>query len=284
MFQTIAQDLFQGRFAAVDPATGEVLWDTQFSDRLTWDAAVLTSGRRYTYLTTDAGLAVVSLADGEAVGEGAGVDGLGERFLTSRAAYAYDPAAHRVMALTMSGEVLAIPLDQATATPVDAPTSATWARRLSIEQRPGSPARTTADEALLAGGERVALRDLPFDGLGRELVRVPANGGLVPVGGTAFHDARLVVVGGVAAGGAGGRVLVVHQRSVNDTGRALSLVSLVNGQILGTLGITYDVGQAVTARDGTTVVTTSDVLAVARPNGTITRVDVGATDFFGSPS
>ena len=156
----------------------------------------------------------VSSAPSNLGGEGAGVDGLGDRFLTSRAAYAYDPAAHRVMALTMN---------------------------------------------------------------------VPANGGLVPVGGTAFHDARLVV-DGAAAGGAGGRVLVVHQRSVNDTGRALSLVALVNGQVIGTLHITYDVGQAVTARDGTTVVTTSDVLAVARPNGTITRVAVGATDFFGSPS
>ena len=41
MFQMMTQDLFQVRLAATDPASGEVLWDTQLSDGLAWEASVL---------------------------------------------------------------------------------------------------------------------------------------------------------------------------------------------------------------------------------------------------
>jgi hypothetical protein len=284
MVQMMTQDLFQVRLAALDVATGDVLWDIQLADELAWEASVVAAGHRYAYLTTPAGPVVVALSDGTVVARGAGVEGLGDRFLATPAAYAYDAAGRRVLALTSAGAVLAIPLDQSVATPVDAATAAAWSARLSAEQHATATAEVAAAEAVLAGSrERVALRDLPVDGLGQELVRITADGRLVPVGGTAFHAAHLVVADGVAAGGTG-RVLVGHERSVNDDRNALSLVSLTNGQVIGALDLVHSPERAVVGPDGTTVVAARDVLAVVRADGRLTRADIGATDFFGSPS
>jgi hypothetical protein len=282
MFQTMTQDLFQVRLAAIDPATGESLWDTQLSDQLVWTASVLGGGRRYAYLATDSGLAIVAMADGAVVAEGAGVAGLGNGFLAARSAYAYDPEGRRVMARNADGDVLAIPLDQAKAAPVDAPTAAAWSGRLSTE--PKTPPEATAQEAaLVPGTERVVLRELPFAGLGKELVRIQADGRRIAVGGTAFQGAQLVVAGGAAVGGAAGHVLVQHQRSVNDAGLALSMALLGNNQVTATLPVEHAVVRAVTGQDGTAAVATGPDLVLAR-DGRLTRVDVGATNFFGSPS
>ena len=282
MFQTITQDLFQVRLAAIDPATGESLWDTQLSDQLVWMASVLGGGRQYVYLATDSGLAIVAMADGSVVAEGVGVAGLGDGFLAARSAYAYDPEGRRVMAMNASGDVLAIPLDQAKATPVDAPTAAAWSGRLS--SAPASPPEATAQEAALAPGtERVALRELPFAGLGKELIRIQADGRRIVVGGTTFQGAQLVVAGGVAVGGVAGHVLVQHQRSVNDNGLALSMVLLDNNQVIATLPVEHAVIRAVTGQDGSAAVATGPDLVLAR-DGQLTRVALGATDFFGSPS
>lgn len=284
MFQTMTQDLFQVRLAAIDPATGALLWDTQLSDQLIWVASVLVGGRQNAYLATDSGLVIVALADGSVVAEGAGVAGLGDAFLTSRGAYAYDPEGRRVMAVNADGDVLAIPLDQAKAAPVDAQTAAAWSGRLSSAPPPAVPTEAKAREAELGGGAgRVTLRDLPFAGLGQELVSFSADGRRITVGGTAFHGGSLVVAGGTAVGAASGHALVQHQQSVNDTGLALSMAVLDTGQVSATLPVEHAVVRAVAGPDGTTAVSTGQDLVLARA-GRLTRVDVGATNFLGSPS
>jgi hypothetical protein len=284
MFQTMTQDLFQVRLAAVDPATGESLWDTQLSDQLIWVASVLVGGRQNAYLATDSGLVIVAMADGSVVAEGAGVAGLGDAFRTARGAYAYDPEGRRVMAMNADGDVLAIPLDQAKAAPVDAQTAAAWSGRLSAAPPPAVPNEATAQEADLGNGAgRVTLRDLPFAGLGQELVSFSADGRRITVGGSAFHRGSFVVAGGTAVGAASGHVLVQHQRSVNDTGIALSMAVLDSGQVTATLPVEHAVTRAVTGPDGTTAVSTGPDLVLAR-DSLLTRVEVGATNFFGSPS
>lgn len=282
MFQSMTQDTFQVRLAAVDPDSGEVRWDTQLSDQLVWEAAVLASGQRYAYVTTDSGLVVVDLADGTLVAEGAGVGGLGDEFVAARSAYAYDGKGRRVLAMNAEGEVLAIPLDQAKAAPVDEQTAAAWAGKLSVEPGPVVPVEATAREAALTAQERIALRDLPFGIPGRELVHATGGGWWLPVGGTAFHGGRLVVDGKAAVGAASGHVLVEHQRSVNDGGVALSMVTADNGMVTGSIDVEHAVTRALAGPDGTTVVSTGPDLALAHADGRVIRVDVGVVDFFGS--
>ncbi|MEU4762142.1 PA2928 family protein [Actinosynnema sp. NPDC023794] len=282
MFQLMTQDLFQVRLAATDPATGEVLWDTQLSDRLVWEASVLAAGQRYAYLATDSGLIVVELADGSVVAEGAGVQGLGDAFATARTAYAYDRENRRMMAMNATGGVLAIRLDEVVAEPVDPQTAAAWSGRLSVQRGPGAPTAATGAEAALAGGERIALRQAPGGVPGSVLVRVPPDGRELPVGSTTFHGARLVVDGVTAVAAATGHVLVEHQRSVNDTGVALSLVSLATGQVTATLAVETRVERALVGPDGITALTAGEVFAAARGDGRVVPLDVGSADFFGS--
>ncbi|MFE2753267.1 PA2928 family protein [Actinosynnema sp. NPDC059335] len=284
MFQLLTQDLFQVRLAATDPATGDVLWDTQLSDELVWEASVLAAGQRYAYLATDSGLVVIDLADGSVVAEGAGVQGLGDAYAAVRTAYAYDPDHRRVMAMNATGGVVAIGLDEAVAVPVDAPTAAAWAGRLSVERGPGAPTSATGVEAVLgAGAERVALRRAPGGAPGSVLVRVTADGRDLPVGATVFHDARLVVDGVTAVAAATGHVLVEHQRSVNDPGLALSLVSLATGQVTATLAVDARVDRALVGPDGLTAIAAGEVLAAARGDGRVVPLDVGLAGFFGAP-
>jgi hypothetical protein len=284
MFQMITQDLFQVRLAATDPATGEVLWDTQLSDQLIWEASVLAAGQRYAYLATDSGLFVVELADGSLVAEGDDVQGLGGAFVAARTAYAYDPENRRVLAMNATGGVLAIGLDQVVATPVDAPTAAAWAGRLSVERVPAAPPAATGVEAGMNPGsaERVGLRQAPGGTPGSVLVRVTADGREIPVGTTVFHGAQLVVDGVTAVGVATGHVLVEHQRSVNDQGIALSLVSLATGQVTATLPVDSRVDRALVGPDGVTAVAVGDVFAAARGDGRVVTLAVGLADFFGS--
>jgi hypothetical protein len=285
MFQLLTQDMFQVRLAAVDPATGEVLWDTQLSDELIWEASVLAAGQRYAYLATDSGLVGAELADGSVVAEGEDVRGLGSTFVAARSAYAYDPEGRRVLTMNATGDVLAIGLDQTVAARVDAPTAAAWSGRLSAEPSTSAPPKATGAEAVLNPGsqERIMLRQLPFGIPGSELVRLPPDGWPIPVGGTAFDGGRLVIAGGTAAGATTGHVLVEHRRSRNDAGITLSMVSLEAGQVTGSLALESSVEHAVTGPNGTTAVAARQLLAVALGDGRVVRVDVGATDFFGSP-
>jgi hypothetical protein len=148
-----------------------------------------------------------------------------------------------------------------------------------------SPEATAQEAALPPGADRVTLRDLPFAGLGQELVRVTADGRRIPAGGTAFAGASLVVSGGVAVGADSGHVLVQHQRAINDTGIALSLVLPDNGQVTDTLTVEHAVIRAVIgAISTTTAVATGPDLALVHSDGRFARVDIGATNFFGSTS
>lgn len=271
MYQSMTQDTFQVRLAAVDPGTGEVRWDTRLSGQSAWEAAVLAGGRRYAYVTTGSGLAVVDLADGAVV-----ADGLGDAVVAA----AYDRDGRRVLTMNTEGDVLAVPLDRATAAPVDEQTAAAWSVRLSAA--PGS-VQAIAQEAALTARERIALRDLPFGIPGRELVR---NGGRwwLPVGGTAFRGGSLVVDGAAAVGAASGHVLVQHQRQGNDSGLALSMVTADNGMVTGSVDIEHAVTRAVTGPDGTAAVSTGPDLALARGDGRVVRVAVGVVDFFGAAS
>jgi hypothetical protein len=286
MFQVFTQDQFQVRLAAADPASGAVLWDTQLSDQLIWSASVLAAGERYAYLATDDGLVIVGMADGEVVARGAGVRGLGDAFVAAQAAYAYDPAGGRVLALNADGDVLAIPLDQTTAASVDAPTAAAWSARLTTGPLPAPVPATTAQEAALAPGsaEKVALQDLPLGIPGRMLVRPAPNGWDNPVGGATFRGGELVVVDGVAAGAASGHVLVEHQESVNDRDTTLSSVSLDSGQVIGSLPVPSGVDRVIAGSDGAVAVSGRDVLAVVLADGHVSDIEVGAVGFFGAPS
>jgi hypothetical protein len=168
------------------------------------------------------------------------------------------------------------------ATPVDASTAAAWSGRLSVQRGPGAPAKATGDEGTLnAGAERIALREAPNGAPGSVLVRVTADGRELPVGATAFLGARLVVDGVTAVAAATGHVLVEHQRSVNDPGVALSLVSLATGQVTATLAVDARVDRALGGPDGVTAVAAGDLLAAARGDGRVVPLDVGLTNFFG---
>ncbi|MBY8850861.1 hypothetical protein K7G98_21700 [Saccharothrix sp. MB29] len=265
MFQLMAQDVFQVRLAAVDTASGELLWDAQLSDRLIWEATVLAAGERYAYLATDSGLVVVSLADGSVVAGGADV--VGGAHVASPTPNAPDPDGRPGVAQDADGVVLAVPLDGVEAVPVE---PGPWAQRLSGNNVPPPP--PTAREVRL-GAEVLALRDLPVGGV---LVRVPGD---VPVCDTVFHGAALLTGASPA-----GHVLVRHQPSVNDRGTALSAVSLATGRVTATVGTGAAATRAVTGPDGATAVAAGDGLVVARADGSLAALAVGGTDFFGNPT
>ncbi|MGC7096838.1 PA2928 family protein [Amycolatopsis lurida] len=285
MFQLMARDMFQVRLAAADPASGEVLWDTQLSDELVWEASVLAAGQRYAYVATDAGLMIVDLADGSVEAQGEEVQGLGTAFVTARGAYAHDPENNRILALTTAGTVKAIELDQTSAAAVDEETASAWGERLSAKSTSGIPPKATGSEAglLPSSAEQVVLEDVGIGDLGSVLFRGPEDGRKLQISQTAFPGARLVIADGTAAGAATGHVLVQHQRSVNDTaGYTLSLVSLATGQVTGSLPVDSTVEGAVVGPDGTTAVATRDEFVLANGDGSLTHLDVGETDFFGS--
>ncbi|PPK67218.1 PA2928 family protein [Actinokineospora auranticolor] len=290
MFQLMTKDMFQARVAATDAATGEVLWDKQVSDALIWDATVLATGDKYAYLTTDTGLLVFDVHTGDIVAKGDGVEGLGSAFIAAPSAYGYDAENRRVMAMTAAGAVVAIPLDNPVAAPVDPATADAWTTRLAANGRGRSTPRISASEAALGGGVTVEARERPNGAPGKVLVRVGEDGTETPVGNTVFFDGSLVVGpapsdGTAPAVGAGsGYVLVRHDRSVNDGGTALSAVSLDSGAVTSTLPLGSNPTAVDTGADGTVVVSTGDSLAVLTTGGKLTELTVGATDFFGSPS
>jgi hypothetical protein len=275
LFQVITQDTVQSRLAAVEATSGTILWDARLSDQR--DVSVLAAGQRLAYLATGSGLMVVDLADGAVVAEGLG-------FAAAPRAFAFDAAGQRVLGLTAAGEVRAVGLDQTQASPVDAATSAAWAGRLSTEPGPAAPTIATGPEAAVAGSaERVALQDLPFGMPGSMLVRVTVDGLPIPVGGVAFVGGQLVIEGGAAVGATTGHVLIEHRDTVEDRSTTLSVVTLDSGRITGSVTVESPVDRALVGPNGMTAVVARDVLAVAHADGDVVSVDVGATNFFGTP-
>ncbi|RKT55792.1 PA2928 family protein [Saccharothrix australiensis] len=283
MFQLMARDMFQVRLAALDAASGDVRWDTQLSDELVWQASVLASGQRYTYLATDGGLVVLDLADGSTVAEGDGVEGLGDAFVAARWAYRYDPDNRRVVVMNGHGGVLTIALDTAAATPADPRTAATWAGVLSERALPTTPPGPVTAADVPDG--RVELRPRPGGAPGHVLVRTGPGGGPEPVGDVVFHGAGLVVDGTAAAGFPTGHVLVVHSRDLNDRERSISAVSLATGRVTGSVPIDSTTFSRATARgDGTAAVGVGSAVVLLTPDGRLTARPVGTTDLFGNAS
>jgi hypothetical protein len=273
MFQLMAQDLFQVRLAATDLATGEVIWDTQLSDQLIWEASVLAAGRRYAYLATDSGLVVLDLRSGSQVAAGDSVTGLGDKYIAGRSAYGYDVDSRSVMAMNADGAIFTIVLDSLTAVSAEPQTATKWAGVLTTDRFADHPS-ATATKVSLATGERAELRERT---VGSALVRISANGQETPVSDIVFQKAALVVGGTTAK-----HVLVQHSRTVNDTDTLLSVVSLETGAITGALHVKSSPDRAVSAPNGTTAVVTRSEVATVTADGRITALSVGATNFFGN--
>ncbi|MEU4806524.1 PA2928 family protein [Actinosynnema sp. NPDC023587] len=283
MFQLLFQDMFQVRLAARDVTTGELVWDTQLSDELLWQADVLASGERYTYVATDAGLVVLDLADGATIAGGPDVEGLGPAYIAAPWAYRFDAGNRRVVAMGGDGRVSTIDLDSVTAVPADPPTAAAWAGQLA-ERGAADPRTGTRSQAEYAGGqvELVARAD---GGPGHTLVKVAPDGDRTPVGDAVFQHGGLVVAGTAAAGAGSEQVLVVHARGVNDPAKQLSAVSLTTGKVTGSTSVdTGTFTAAATSTNGVTAVGVGPVVAALTPDGQLTAVPIGSADFFGTPS
>ncbi|WP_169798971.1 PA2928 family protein [Kibdelosporangium phytohabitans] len=273
MFQMMTQDMFQVRLAAVDMATGTAVWDTQLSDKLVWEASVLAAGRSHLYVATDSGLVILDLRTGAEVAAGGAVTGLGEKYVAGRAAYGYDPDGRSVVAMNADGALLTIGLDSVTAGPARPEIAAKWAGVLS-PGRPDTSPSATASKVSLATGEQVQLRERA---VGNALVRVGADKRETPLGNVVFPSAALVVGGATPQ-----HVLVRHNRTVNDTDPALSVVSLQTGAVTGALPIESSPERALTASNGTTAVVTRTEIATVTADGRISALTIGKTDFFGN--
>jgi hypothetical protein len=255
MFQLLTQDMFQVRLAAADAGTGEVLWDTQLSDELIWEASVLAAGSSYAYVATDSGLKIIDLRDGSVT-----VDGLGSSFFTARSAYGYDAEARQIMALDNQGAILAIRLDSLSAAPAEPMKAATWAKTLSAD-RSSTPSTPAGD---------LRLRQ---QALGSSLIRVGPAKEEIPVGNTVFQHASLVQ-------GASRYALIRH---TSGDATVLSAVSLETGAVTGSVHVTT-VDRAIALPDGTTAVPAGNTLALVGTDGRITSLSVGSIDLFGNPS
>ncbi|MBW4717963.1 PA2928 family protein [Saccharothrix obliqua] len=277
MFQLVFRDMFQVRLAALDVASGARLWDVQLSDELVWEAAVLAAGDRYAYVATEDGLVILDVRDGSRIAQHDGIDGLRDSYVAARWAYRFDRDNHRVMAMAGTGQVFGIPLDSATATPVEPETAARWAGLLTAGAQ--TPRRALPSTRVEYAGGQVELAARPDLGPGQVLVKVAPDGGRTPVGGAVFHNAAIVPTG------TGDRVLVVHHRGVNDTGRQLSAVDLADGRVTGAVPLeSASAGEAAASPRGTTAIGVGGVVATLAPDGRLTAIRLGDTDFFGSPS
>lgn len=304
MFQMITQDMFQVRLAATELETGRVLWDVQLSDELIWQAKVLASGTWNTYVATDGGLVIMDLASGQVLARDHDILGLA-RPVTSRSAYGYDASIRAVVAMDADGGLHAIALDTITAIPEPPAVARAWNGKLSAGRSTNTAGGSTATEGVLPGGDTVQLR--PRDNApGMSLVRRAGNSS-TPISQAVFHEAQILLTpppGAAqpegfpagdrptgAAGGAAGLVAVQHNRDINSRFRALSVVSLENGQVIATLPIGADPARALTSPGNRTVIHvrtadehTGEGLVVIGLDGRATWAEVGRTDYFGNPA
>ena len=194
LIASASNDMFQVRLAAVDLATGDAAWDVQLTDELGWNAAVVAAGERYAYLSSDDGLMILSVDDGEIVTEAGDIPGLEGAQAVSGAAYAYDPTVAAVVALDVNGGIHTIPLDTLEAVPADDATAATWSGLLSAEGTIPDIGGMTTTEALLADGESSLRVEPTADGsLGGGLVLEDADGGGRALGNRVFYEAAIVL-------------------------------------------------------------------------------------------
>nr|WP_042193571.1 PA2928 family protein [Kibdelosporangium sp. MJ126-NF4]CEL20779.1 hypothetical protein [Kibdelosporangium sp. MJ126-NF4]CTQ98417.1 hypothetical protein [Kibdelosporangium sp. MJ126-NF4] len=304
MFQMMTQDMFQVRLAATDLETGQVLWDVQLSDQLTWHARVLASGAWNTYVATDGGLVILDLATGDVLARDRDIQGL-SRPVTSRAAYGYDAAAKAVVAMNADGGLSTIALDAITATPAPPVVATAWAGKLSAGRSINTPTSSSGTEGVISGKDAVQLRPRT-NAPGQSLARRAGDGSATPIGDAVFHEAQIPLTPlpgeaepegfptgrgpTVAAGVPAGLVVVHHNRDINSTQRALSVVSLDTGQVTATLPTGTGSARALTSPGKRTLIyvrteddfATSDGLVVISPDGRASQVAVGHIDYFGN--
>ncbi|THV21713.1 PA2928 family protein [Glycomyces paridis] len=288
MIESIANDMFEVRIAAVDLDSGDTLWDVQLADELVWGAAVIAAGETYAYLATDDGLTVLALADGDTVAEPGEIAGLAGAQAASGTAYAYDPGVGAVVALDVNGALHTVALDALEAAPADEATAATWSGLLYADGTVPDIGGLTSTEALLADGESTVRLEPTADGAlasslalhGAETralgTRVYYGAAIVldqtsPVstavdvdvdalmedvlGGGEIDTAELWAgLGNTAAGAASGHVLVEHTPEPNGEAVALTVVSLDTGQVTASLDVGGRLGRAATGPAGHTVV------------------------------
>ncbi|MFC3496041.1 PA2928 family protein [Glycomyces rhizosphaerae] len=327
LIESMQNDMFEVRLAAVELATGDTAWDVKLTDELGWNAAVVAAGEQYAYLNTDDGLQIRSLSDGSVAVEAGEVTGLEGAQAVSGAAYAFDPALGAVVALDVNGGVHVIALDTLEAVPSDADTAATWSGLLFAEGPVPDIGGMTTTEALLADGESSLRIEPTADGaLGGSLVLESPDGERA-LGTRVFYEAAIVLdqaavtstfsvdidvdeliedfmedaaaagqdlwtgLGETAAGAASGHALIEHKPDPAGEGYALHVISLETGQVTASLNTGDHLGRALTGANGYTAVIAapegdtwhSDLVLVA-PDGSIDRVEIGATDLFGDPA
>ncbi|MCD0445709.1 hypothetical protein LO763_19050 [Glycomyces sp. A-F 0318] len=293
LVDSLANDAFQVRIAAVDLATGDLRWDVQLADEPGWGAAVVAAGETYAYLATDDGLTVLGLDDGAVAAEPGSVPGLEGAQAASGAAYGFDPALGAVVALDVDGGLHTIALDALEAAPADADTAAAWSGRLTAEGGVPDIGGLTTTRALLADGEStVSVTPTAEGALGATLAVEGPDGGRRALGTRVFYEAAIVLdqtapasttleidvddliaefaedpagaaadlwtgLGDTAAGAASGHVLVEHRPEPNGDAYALHVVSLENGRVTASFDTAAHLGRAATSPGGRTVVITA---------------------------
>jgi hypothetical protein len=296
LISSMRHEMFEVRLAAVDLATGESEWDVRLSEELSWKAAVVAAGEHYAYVSSDDGLMILDLADGDVVTEPGGIPGLEGAQAVSGAAYAFDPARGAVVALDVNGAVHTIALDALEAAPADADTTAAWSGLLFAEGSVPDIGGMTSTEALLADGEStVRLEPTAAGALGGSLV-VDGPEGERALGTRVFYEAGIVLdqtslvstftvdidvdeliadfledaaaagqdlwtgFGTTAAGADSGHVLVEHRTEPGTEQYAMHVIAVDTGQVTASIETGSRLGRALTGPGGHTVV-------IAAPEG-----------------
>ncbi|MGV2982717.1 PA2928 family protein [Microbacterium sp. AGC85] len=125
---------FSTQAEAFDLVTGDRIWDTMLMTEFGGtDAEVLGMGSDYVYVRSAKGLLILDAATGEIVAREAEIGGLGDDYIASFDAYAWDALANGVVLLDANGAVLSIPAGALEAEPADASVVERWVRVLNID-------------------------------------------------------------------------------------------------------------------------------------------------------
>lgn len=119
------------RVAAVDTATGAVVWDERIaSDHAINEPEVLAEGAGLTYVGTDLGLYIVDTASGEVIRQAEDIEGLDPVPFGEYPVFGYDPSTDAILTLTTDGAMMAVPVGEQTARPAASGLVERWAATL----------------------------------------------------------------------------------------------------------------------------------------------------------
>lgn len=262
---------FSTQAEAFDLETGERVWDTLlFAEFGGTQAEVLGMGSEYVYIRSVEGLLILDAATGELVARDAAIDGLGEDYIASMDAYAWDAATGSVVLLDASGRVLSIPADALEAADAPAEVVARWRGELNTQDAPGPAFSPEA-------WEQVAYRaPLPDD----EYVE--------PAWATPGWDVDVLLEAdtGFAAGWQDGfAVTQTYQPDSTDAYYLFQVGDLATGELIGTVeGESSAAAVTVTAAGRVVMLSDNDdsqgLLVVATPDGIRSSV-IGERAFLG---